>query len=170
MGRKKLKIEIDESTMGVNPFIENFEIYVTKKTSKVINAIGYITVKDFDLEKTPYTKIFEVEGAKKQVCDLPIRSKELYLYFIHSIKGAKDYLRIDKDAYMKQMGIKSVNTYKEAIKGLSDNSYIYPHYSLRDVYWINPHFFFKGSRITKYPDAVKYNKTIKAIVNGQEAE
>lgn len=138
--------------MGINPFIGNLSIYVTRRKQGVINKFGDEDIKEYDLEVMPYTKVFDIAGDVKQICELPIRSQQMYLYLIHSLKSAQDYVCIDRVKYMKQMKIGSVNTFKVAIRGLSSGSYIYPHYKIRDVYWINPHYFFRGSRINKYPD------------------
>jgi hypothetical protein len=162
MPRLKKKPDFTVEDLGVNPFVDGLTIFVTKKTHKVLNKYLVEDVKEFDLETVPYTKVFEVGGDRKQVSELPIRSKELYLFLIHTVKSAQDYVWIDRDAYMKIMGISSVNTYKVAVRGLSDGLYIYPHYKLRDVYWINPHFFFKGSRINKYPKNVVVKAKIES--------
>ena len=45
----------------------------------------------------------------------------------------------------------SINTTEEAIKELIKASIIIPTV-VKGVYWINPRFFFKGSRIEKYKD------------------
>lgn len=156
---RKLKEEyknpdLSPESVGINPFTSNLTIFITKKEQKVINKFGEEDIKDFDLEATHYTKVFGVEGAQQQVGDLPIRCKELYLFLIHGLKPAQDIIRIDRKEYMKQMGIKSVNTYKKAVMGLCDGLYIQPHHNPKfvSVYWINPHYFFKGSRVRKYPD------------------
>lgn len=161
MARKKVKPDLNSENIGINPFASNLTIYTTKKEHKVLNKFGNEDIKEFELEAIPYTKVFEVEGAKKQIHELPIRSKELYLYLIHAIKSAQDYIWIDKVAYMKQMGIKSINTYKDAVFGLTDNVYISEHSRFKDVFWINPHYFFKGSRINKYPKSVVLKSKIK---------
>lgn len=150
----KKKAGVVEDDMGINPFTKNLEIYATKRAAKLLNKFGDEDIKETELEATPYTKVFEVEGAKGQLYDLPVRSKELYLYLIHAIKSAHDYLVINKEEYMKKMGITSVNTYKSALRGLSDAGYVTKHTSIKDVLWINPHYFFKGSRLNKYPRSI----------------
>lgn len=161
MANTKKKPDLTAESLGINPFVEGLSIYVTKRSHKVLNKMGIEDDKEFDLESVPYTKVFEVLGDRKQVSDLPVRSKELYLHLIHTIKSAHDYVWIDRVAYMKLMKISSVNTYKTAVRGLSDGLYVYPHYKLKDVYWINPYFFFKGSRINKYPEKVYDKKVIE---------
>lgn len=150
----RIKKKPDLTNVGINPFAESLEILVNKKFQKVINKFGELDEKEYELEATPYTKVYEVASHKKQVVDLPIRCKELYLWLIHSVKPAQDIIWIDRTAYMKQNGIKSPNTFKDAVKGLYEALYIYPHPEFRDTFWINPHFFFKGSRIMKYKNNV----------------
>lgn len=154
MARVGKKPDLYSDKVGINPFTEGLEIAITKKSVRVMNKFDKPDTRDYDLEATPYTKVFEVAQHKKQVIDLPIRCKELYLWLIHSIGKAQDIIWIDKTDYMRKMGIKSLNTYKDAVRGLYENLYIYPHPTIRDTYWINPHFFFKGSRVNKYPNNV----------------
>lgn len=161
MPREKKKPDFDKIQMGINPFISGLAIAITKKKTEVINKFGDLDVIEHDLEATVYTKVFMVEAARKQMAELPIRSKELYLFLIHSVGSATDYLWIDSDEYMEQMGIKAKNTYKAAINGLCEGLYIQPHHKLKDVYWINPHFFFKGSRILKYKNNLQFKGVLK---------
>lgn len=146
--------EINEEEMGKNPLVKKLEILITKKKQDVINKFGQIDIKEYDLEYAKYTKLFDVPGDKKMLSAMPIRSKELYLFIMYSLTAGKDWLWVDKMAYMKTMAITSINTYKTAIRGLSDNNIIYPHSWMKDVFWINPQYFFKGSRINKYPNNI----------------
>lgn len=154
MVMKRNKPDFANEKMGNNPFESGLEIYVNKKFKKVTNKYDEPDQQEFDYEATPYTKVFDVPGDKESMIELPIRSKELYLYIIHSLTPAQDYLWIDKSVYMKRMKIKALNTYKQAVFGLCDASYIAKHTRLANVFWINPYYFFKGSRINKYPTKV----------------
>lgn len=161
MARKKEKPNLSIENIGINPFTSGLEIYAIKKQRKVKNKFDVDDVLENVLEAAPYTKVFEVSGATKQVCDLPIRAKELYLYLIHAIAGKQDCIWIDRVAYMNKMGIRSVNTFKQAVIDLAWGDYVAPHVKFVDVLWINPHFFFKGSRMNKYPNKVIIKKVIE---------
>lgn len=154
----RIKKRPDLHSVGNNPFNEGLIVEVNKKVYDVINKFGNGDAIVYSMESTPYTKVFEVAGAKKRVMELPVRSKELLLYFMHSIDSGMDVLWIDRVGYMKAYGIKSVNTFKDAVRALSDSLFIYPHASIKDVYWINPHYFFKGNRVTKYKEKVRFKK------------
>jgi len=163
MARTKTKPDLSPEKIGKNPFIEGLEIQAVKKSFTVINKFEKEDVREFELEKVPYTKVFDVKGNRKDVNELPIRSKELYLWLIHVIEPSQDIIWIDRVLYMSRMGIKSLNTYKEAIKVLCDNVYIYAHANpaFKEVYWINPKFIFKGSRLNKYPNNIVVKADIK---------
>lgn len=156
MGRKRVHPEIIESELGANPFLTGLEIAVTKKINKVINKFGDEDIREYELEATPYTKLFQVKDAKVQVSDLPLRSKELYLHILHAIKGTKDYIWIDRVEYMEAMKIKALNTFKAAVRDLALGGYVCRHETVPDLLWINPHFFFKGSRINKFKNKLKF--------------
>lgn len=153
-----VKPDLSPENIGINPFTSNLQILTHKKQTKVLNKFNVEDIKEFDLEATPYTKVFEVTGDAEQIVELPIRCKELYLYLIHTIKSSQDCVWISPKTYMAKMKIKSINTFKEAVNGLCNNVYIGAHHKLKNVYWINPHYFFKGSRINKYPNSIVNKK------------
>jgi len=163
MAKAISKPDLSPEKIGKNPFTAGLEIAVVKKSFKVLNKFEQEDVKEYELEKTPYTKVFEHAGDKKQVNELPIRCKEFYLWLIHTIKPAQDIIWVDRVSYMKMMEIKSLNTYKRAIQVLCDNNYIYAHANplYKEVYWINPKHIFKGSRLIKYPENVIVKATVK---------
>lgn len=152
----RIKKKPDLYSIGENPFKEGLLIDANKQMYDIITRSGNKERVNYSLENIPYTKVFEVAGAKKKVMALPVRAKEMLLYFMHSIDSGMDVLWIDRVSYMKAYGIKSVNTFKDAVRCLSEELFIYPHASVKDVYWINPHYFFKGSRMIKYPDKVHF--------------
>lgn len=160
---KRGKPDFNNERMGDNPFINGLEIYVNKKFRKVMNKYELPDEQEFGYEATPFTKVFDVPSDRQNIIDLPIRCKELYLFLIHILTPAQDYLWIDKKAYMGHMGIKSLNTYKEAVNGLCESGYIAKHTRLANTFWINPYYFYKGSRLNKYPNrvVVKTRKEIK---------
>lgn len=154
MGRPRITPDIIEEELGANPFVAALKIQTTKKVTPVVNKFGNDDVKEFELESTPYTKVFQVKNELMPFELLPLRSKELYLFIIHKIPQTKDYLWIDRVKYMSGMKIKSVNTFKEAVSRLALGGYVAKHDLIQDLLWINPQYFFKGSRINKFKDNV----------------
>lgn len=162
MGRPRKISEITEDNLGINPFSFNLKIDVTKKKRVVINKYGNEDIDEYSLESTPYTKIFEYANLKDKVNSLGIRAIELLFFIINNLKGQQDYIVINRNEYMKLKGISSINTFKKAVYELcKDDGYIYPHATLCNVYWINPRFMFKGSRLNKYPKNIVVKKPSK---------
>lgn len=164
MARIKKKPVLDSSMLGVNPFTKKLSIPVNRMYKKVMNKFGNSDLEVKDWEATKYTRVFEVRGYKDKMVALPIRSKEMLLWLIHNIDVAVDFIRIDRVDYMKKHKIKSLNTFKDAAKELSgEDKYIMPcegkPSEVKDVFWINPHYFFKGSRALKYPELVEVKES-----------
>jgi len=164
-GRPKIKPEIDEDKLGLNPLVEeagtDFVIPVRKTIRDVTNKFGDLDLSEFQREATPFTKVFETAGFRARMVGLPIRAKEMMLHIIHSLESGQEYIWINRQLYMSENGIKSVNTYKSAIEALSLRRYVCPHIKIKDLLWINPKHFFKGDRISKYPKNIKIIETIK---------
>lgn len=159
MGRPRKKPEnIDDEFMGKNPLMNDVMIPVRRLTKKKIGDNGEIDVEYSLMEVTPFTKVFEIAGYKKLMMDLSVRGKEMLLYLIHYIPSGKDYMWINRKDYMDHNRIKSTHTFLSALQELSDARYIYPHAYLKDVIWINPVLFFKGSRINKYNEQLTIKK------------
>lgn len=153
MGRTKKKPDLDESNVGVNPFEQKLEVRVRSGYNKRIKG-GVEVKEEWESEYDPYTKVYEIKGYKANMQSLPIRSKEMLLFLIHSVESGRDWIWINRVEYMKDNNINSVNTYMKALKVLCDEGYISRH-PKTDVYWINPQVFFKGNRIKKFHHKIK---------------
>lgn len=157
-GYKNPVNEIED--MGINPFMVNFKIPINKRFTKVTNKFGVEDELEHTWDAGKCCKIFEYSGDREEIVKLSIRSKEMLLYIIQSIKSGEDFIWIDKVSYMQNMDIKSVNTFKSAIKPLL-NKFLAPQ-GTKDVYWVNPARIFRGSRINKFPNKFDIkNTTIK---------
>ena len=148
----RIKEKPDLVNIGTNPFSVDLRIRINRKYKEVINKFGDADKLESVFESVGYTKMFDQAGAKALVASLSVRAKELYLHIMYSLDSGQDIIWIHRGRYMELYGIRSINTYKDAVKDLSDKLFIYPHASIRDTYWINPHYFFKGNRQSKYPN------------------
>lgn len=159
-GRPKVKPDIDESKLGLNPLIDEeghkLIIPVNKGSYEVErNKFGDPDKKEFLYESTPFTKVYEVAGFKDMTKELPVRAKELLLYIIMYVESGHEWVWINRKSYMADNGIKSVNTFKTAVEELAKRRYICPHVKIKDLLWINPKHLFKGDRIAKYPKNIR---------------
>lgn len=158
--RPSKKPVITDDNIGINPFALNLIIPVNRRYKDVKNKFGDDDKLEFSYEATKFCRVFDAFEHRDDAVRLPIRCKELMYYIIHSMETGKDYVYIEKEVYMANMGIKSVNTFKGAIKGVV-NRYIIPHETIKGVYWVNPMYLFKGDRISKFPNRVRVNKENK---------
>lgn len=154
--KKTKKPIIDESKLGVNLFLRHLKIPINKVT---LNG-QYKPDKDGDwlpveveLEKDASCKVYVDSNRRKMMVVLSSRAKDLLLWLIYEVESGKDWLWINKDRYMTECNIKAYNTYKDARNELIQNSFLQAT-TTQGVYFINPHFFFNGSRINNFPKNV----------------
>jgi len=146
--------------LGVNPFIRGFVIPVNKitiknqyKSSGETDNEGNIIFEDVVVtaEATPFTKFYITSENRKIRNGLSLRAKELLLWLMDELEPGLDYIKVNKQRYMKELNIKSVNTYKEAIKDLVRYDMI--AFTVQpNIFWINPEYIFRGDRLKKYPN------------------
>lgn len=149
--------------MGVNPFINDLRITVTKIVTEtelvgirkneevVVEVVGEAAILNkFYAEVENYTKIFQAAEHRKALSLLPARAKELVIWLIFEMKPSKDYVIINIERYKKENRC-SHSTYLRAINDLWKANIVAPT-TWQAVYWVNPAFMFNGNRINKYKD------------------
>lgn len=153
--QKYQKPKFKMSELGINPCTTSLIIPVNelefkgqyKKDGDVfINASK-------EVEATPYAKIYITAERRKLVAGLSSSAKELYLWIMYEIDPSEDALWINKQRYMEENNT-SLNTYKKSVEELIRYAFI-AYTIVKDVYWINPDFFFRGDRVNKYPTKIK---------------
>lgn len=150
------KPEIKEDELGINPFVTTLKVVVNKfKSDDKFKKEDYdVWVKaDFEFESVPYCKLFADADRRKVMALLSPRSKDLLMWVLYEVKKGKDYLWINKERYMEESTIASINTYKSAVKELVMKGYLNKTV-VKDTYWINPHYFYNGNRLKNYADKV----------------
>lgn len=161
---------VDESKLGENPYLYTLEIPVTRIISNVDHtetAEGVMVNKTFYCEKTQKVELYMHESARSNVAGLSDKAKSLYLHVLYSLQRNQEWLYLNKVFYMKENRVASPTTYYEAVKELQRYSYIQKTI-IKEVYWINPHRFFPGNRVVKYPDKIKVSATWDRSKNKQE--
>ena len=159
--KKKInRLTVDEQMMlSLNPFTTNdFEISVNKLILKGVykhDSDNTALPHEYQLEADTKISVYTHTDNRLMVARLNAGSKSLYLHIMYELESGVDYIEIMWKRYMKENNISSINTYKEALKYLIRYAIIAPVYGVEGVYWINPRYFFAGSRVNKYPDKVK---------------
>ena len=120
----------------------------------ILNKEDIINYKTLHVNKynSNFVKVFNTSKNRKKISSLSSKSKDLFLWLLYSIEESKDYVKIDKERYMEESKT-SLNTFKKSVEELIKESII-SSTIYRDIYWINPLFFFNGSRYEKYKDHV----------------
>jgi len=149
--------EFKEENLKNNPFSFSLIIPVTKIISNVDYTMdvedGVLHNKSFYIEKMKKTTIYHCDSCKANTLNLSDKALRLFTWILLSLEPGKDYIRINKELYMKKTDTKSINTFKEAVKELIRYAYI-TNTEYKTIYYINPNIFFSGNRLNKYPDRI----------------
>lgn len=151
------KPNIDEM-LGVNPFIQSLEIIVSAVPLKDVYEKaedGIILRKEIALESIPYVKLYQTVDRREIVMNLSDKAQRLLLWIMFNLKPSKDYIYINTKRYMTKNNIKAPNTFINAKKELIRYGLISTTV-IQQYYWINPDFFFNGSRINKFKKNLKF--------------
>ncbi len=143
--------------MGRNPFDDiDFAIHANTKREegKFVSEGEILLPKYYDMENANIVKIYSTPSNRKVITLLSANAIKLFLWIAYELEYGKDAVWINKHRYMKEAQISSINTYKKAIGELERYELIRLSKE-KSVYWINPRYLFKGSRITKYPNKIK---------------
>lgn len=89
--------------------------------------------------------------------NLSLRSKEMLLWIMGRLRSGEDLVVIHPENYMALFDIASVSTVRKAIKGLIAADII-AKTDVKNVYFINANYFFRGSRIRKWPECSREYK------------
>jgi len=155
--------------MNINPFTTSnrLSIVAQKLTDNASYAYNsdqdktdnILLHKEYLADKDRITKIVNHSKNRIKIAALTNNAKSLLLHIIFKAQPGSDIVDLKPKSYMAENRIKSLNTYKAAIKELT-NIAIYPT-STKNQYFINPNIFFCGNRIKLFPNNVKISKSGK---------
>jgi hypothetical protein len=152
---------MDEILEQANPFRVSLELKATKYVTSIVSKQeasqeenrGEVTSTNLsEIEK--YSKVFRTADKRNTIFNLNPSAKCVFLYMVYSVDETKDYIRMNVEIAKSKIGI-SEKTFREAVKELAANKILTSVTGIKEYYWINPAFFFHGSRFNKYPECVK---------------
>jgi hypothetical protein len=153
MSQKYKKPVINEKTLVNNPFIGYLTIRATKNVDTARYAsddeVGYFN-KDYLMENEVPVRVYVSADRRKSLNSLSPNSSKLLGWCIQEFDVKADWFWLNKQRYMDETGV-AYNTYKKSVKELQDMRLILKT-SYTDVFWINPHYFFRGNRVDFYGD------------------
>lgn len=153
---KYKKPEFTVEKLGKNPFLINLVIPVRKEVvpNKWMKDDGIIVPLEIEMEIDEYCKIYIDAKRRKDINKLSARAKDLFVWILYTIETNKDHLWLNKKRYMDECNVKSINTYKDALNEMIAGGML-SKTIVTDVMWINPDYFFKGSRVNEFPKNIK---------------
>ena len=143
------------SLLGVNPCRSGLSVpvgYLEFKDSFQQDGGGDWLHAKQQVDKSPSCRLYTYSQNRKVVSKLSSCGKELFVWIMYELEAGKEALWINRERYFEENGV-SVNTYKKSVDELV-RSAIIAYTVVKDVYWINPAFFFSGDRIKMYPDCL----------------
>jgi hypothetical protein len=97
---------------------------------------------------------------------LSLASNKMLNFIQYQTECSKDYVIIDTDKCINISKMSYV-TVRKSIAELIDKGFIIKRRDIKQAYWINPRYFFCGSRVNKYPQCVN---VVKTIITGHNNE
>lgn len=163
---KKSKEDAIEARLPDNPFLSTLVIPATSRLSfeEFLEADkeGFRGPKPQLLDRSPHVKFFLDSDALPVVNMLSECAKSLFIYILTQMRYAKDYVKIDAKAYGAVTGVRSRTTLAKAKSELYRLRFIEPT-AVRSIYFINPAYFFCGSRTRKFRKNTKVTYTEKQL-------
>lgn len=150
--QKYNKPEIDESQMGVNPFLNSLNVIVhtIDKKNHFYYDGKYKLPSTFTVEREDKTSLYTSANKRKKIVKMHKSTQALFLWVLYEMKVGKEYLWLNKQRFMEESGF-SYNTYKKAAKELVENG-ILAKTIYKDTYWINPDYCYAGNRVRKFKE------------------
>ena len=117
------------------------------------------------LESQEYARLFMSFENRNLLSSLSPRGTHLLFWLMNKVVKGHDLILIDRHQYMKDSNISRQETYMNAVADLVMAKVLNKAPRFTDLYFINPHIFFKGSRLMKYkselkPDNIRYSKIL----------
>lgn len=149
---------------GTNPFQVGLIIPVSQQEIRYhyVEEGGIKVPALQENEATPFIRLYVDPSRRKFLMKLPLNSRDLLWWFMMDLKYGKDYLWINWKRYQEESGVKE-RTCQRALAGLIKHQVLQLS-GVKDTYWFNAHYFFKGSRLKSYPDNLINPKSGKKVV------
>ena len=150
-----------------NPFVntdkpnQSFTYERTRKHGKhqIINdkgqRLGNVTMWRMEMsDRESFIKIYK--SGIDNLFPLSSSSQVLFKYICRVLKPNKDIVFLDGKEFIREYGIKSVNTFYKCLAELIDNQII-ANTNEKGFYFININFFFNGDRIKFIQNKIRYD-------------
>lgn len=143
--------------MGNNPFNDTDFLIPTntaREAGKFVAEGDLLLPSYYDMEDEDIVKIYVSADNRKVVTMLSGNALRLFMWIGYELEYGNDMVWINRKRFMAEADICSLNTYKKGLGELTRYGLIVLS-TTPEVYWINPRYLFKGSRIKKYANKIK---------------
>lgn len=150
------KNAITKERLGKNPFLRKLEIKVNtvpKYGQYEKDKDGEYYTVQLELESDSYCRVYTDSERRLEMSVLSARAKDLLLWMIYETEAGCEWIWVNNKRYMRESSVKAYNTYKNALRELLMADFIQATV-IQNAYWINPHYFFNGSRANAFPDKI----------------
>ena len=97
-----------------------------------------------------YCKVFNRSAFRLHIGTLSNGARGILFMLIYKIEYQVDFIEIIIDKLYQETGVRK-DLIKKYLIEITEARFIVPT-TVRNVYWINPLFFFSGDRLKRYPD------------------
>lgn len=157
-------------SIEMNPYPKPFFTHETEGNNFYVNKTfqvpysvhikeGAFTFKDniktpytFESEQIPSVKLYISKENRFKVNQLSVGAKELFMWILFACPKTEDLYWLNRKRFMYECNVKSLTSYLKYVKQLTKANIIAPTGQTKDVFWINPNFFFRGDKLEKYKD------------------
>lgn len=154
--RRSYRPDVDDSRIGVNPLSRGVEIPV----SSIVVEGRYEQDRDglwlpasADLERDDKVSLYVGGGRRLLWMNLGNPALRLFVWVTFELDLNKGYVWVNVPRYLSESGV-SLNTYKAGVEELERYGFILGVVGYKDVYWVNPSYCYRGSRVRGYPGSV----------------
>lgn len=151
---KIFRPEINEETMGINPFVSSLVVKVYSVRSGYVPDEDLMVDNVVDMDAESFAKMFDKAENRLVMTGLSFRALQVWTWMMFTVEPGKDYVWVNVSRLMEECRIKAVKTFRAAVNELMRYGYVAPVAGLKNVYWLNPAMGFKGSRVKKFPNNV----------------
>ena len=137
---------------GTNPFLKGLVVKnLHKGRSYVSDGMGgvHLGSRDMLVEQIEKVSVYLENRNKLVAMELSSAGKNLLVWLLYNLRLKEDVVKIDRKRVAADTGVKSASVYR-GIRNLEQANII--RRSAVGVYWINPYFFFRGSRVGFFND------------------
>ena len=172
---KKTVVQGNKDKYGVNPFLSNFTIKVNKverfgtwQKVKVEGEDDLILTPWNWVDSRPHSNLYHIPKHETEKIDgvevninekinhLAPNASKLYSWIQRNLSFNDDVIVIKPQRYMKECDIKSIKTFRAAIKLVIKAGFIAKVDGQIWRYWINPKYIFMGNAVTQLKDNLVY--------------